>query len=184
MLALSKGLTVGTKPEIFILDVDGVMTDGKMYYTKNGKIMKIFGPDDHDALSLLAPHLFIQFVTGDHRGFEITHARIEKDMKKPLELVSTVKRIDWIRERWDPEKTIYMGDGIFDHYVFKKVGYAIATADADEYAKKTADFVTKRTGGQRAVAEASLHILEKFFTPYDPDKLPDKQIRLSGSWTV
>ena len=77
-----------------------------------------------------------------------------------------------------------MGDGIFDHYVFKAVGYAIATADADEYAKKTADFVTKRNSGERAVAEACLHILEKFFTPYDPGELPDKQIRLSGLWTA
>ena len=84
------------KPKIFILDVDGVMTDGKFYYSADGKIMKIFGSDDHDALSLLKPYIAIHFVTGDHRGFEITKARIVDDMIMRLDLVSTIKRIDWI----------------------------------------------------------------------------------------
>ena len=39
-------------------------------------------------------------------------------------------------------------------------------------AKKYADYVTTRHGGDRAVAEACLHILEKFFEPYNPDILP------------
>ena len=38
-------------PKYFILDVDGVFTDGKFLYTKDGKVMKIFGPEDNDALS-------------------------------------------------------------------------------------------------------------------------------------
>ena len=33
----------------FILDVDGVFTDGKFHYTENGKVMKIFGDADNDA---------------------------------------------------------------------------------------------------------------------------------------
>lgn len=172
------------QPKVFILDVDGVMTDGKFYYTSAGKVMKVFGADDNDALSLLAPSLDIHFVTGDHRGFDISKSRIVEDMKKPLDLVSTIKRIDWIRERWDPKDVIYMGDGIFDHYVFREVGYAIAPKNGDDYVKNIADFVTKRKGADRAVAEACLHILEKFFKPYEPNELPNKQIKLSGEWTV
>jgi 3-deoxy-D-manno-octulosonate 8-phosphate phosphatase (KDO 8-P phosphatase) len=167
-----------------ILDVDGVMNDGNMYYTKDGKVMKVFGPDDHDALSLLKPYLNIQFVSGDHRGFDISKARIVDDMKMPLELVSTIKRIDWIKERWNPSEVIYMGDGIFDHYVMKEVGYSIAPANADANCKKYADFVTERKGGDRAVSEACLHVLEKFFQPYDANQLPDKMIKLSGSWGI
>jgi 3-deoxy-D-manno-octulosonate 8-phosphate phosphatase (KDO 8-P phosphatase) len=170
------------KPNVFILDVDGVMTDGKLYYTTEGKVMKVFGPDDHDGLSLLKPHLEIYFVTGDHRGFEISKKRIVEDMKMPLELVSTIKRIDWIKKKWDPQTVIYMGDGIFDHYVFKDVGYSIAPANADLYALEKANYVTKRIGSERAVAEACLHVLEKFFGPYDPDGIVDKNIKLSGNW--
>lgn len=170
--------------KVLILDVDGVMTDGKFHYTSDGKVMKIFGSDDHDVLSLLKPYLTIHFVTGDHRGFDISKARIVDDMKMPLDLVSTIKRIDWIKERWNPKEVIYMGDGIFDHYVFKEVAYAIAPANGDEYTKSVANYVTKRSGGDRAVAEAGLHILEKFFQKYNPNELPDKQIKLSGEWAV
>ena len=162
-------------PKIFILDVDGVMTDGRFYYTEDGKVMKIFGSDDHDVLSMLKPFLDIHFVTGDHRGFDISKARIVEDMKMPLDLVSTIKRIDWIKERWNPQEVIYMGDGIFDHYVFKEVAYSIAPANGDIYTKSVANYVTKRKGGNRAVAEAGLHILENFFTAYNPNKLPNKR---------
>ena len=60
------------KFKVFILDVDGVMTTGQFIYTKNGKIAKIFGPDDHDALSLIKEFVEVRFVTGDKKGFEIS----------------------------------------------------------------------------------------------------------------
>jgi 3-deoxy-D-manno-octulosonate 8-phosphate phosphatase (KDO 8-P phosphatase) len=172
------------KPKVFILDVDGVMTDGQFHYSTDGKIIKIFGADDSDGLSLLKPYLEIQFVSGDHRGFEISKKRIVDDMKYQLDLVSTIKRIDWIKESWDPQTVIYMGDGLFDHYVFREVGYSIAPENADENAKKFANFITKRKGADRAVSEACLHILEHFFVPYDPNTLPDNQIKFSGEWTI
>ena len=55
-----------------IIDVDGVMTDGKFYYTNDGKVMKAFGADDHDALSILKNYMNIIFVTGDKKGFKIS----------------------------------------------------------------------------------------------------------------
>ena len=154
-------------PKIFVLDVDGVMTDGKFYYSSDGKIMKKFGPDDNDALSLLDPFLKVRFISGDKRGFSITKKRIKDDMKRKINLVSTIDRIKWIEKQYDPETVIYMGDGIFDNFVFEKVGYSIAPANADEFAKKTANYVTTRNGGDRAVAEAVLHVLEKFFIPFN-----------------
>ena len=62
--------------------------------------------------------------------------RIVDDMGYQLDLVSTVKRAKWIKEIHDPKKVIYMGDGIFDHYVMKEVGYSIAPRKADQNAKK------------------------------------------------
>ena len=59
-----------------------------------------------------------------------------------------------------------MGDGIFDGLVMKQVGYSISTADSDINAQKMSDYVTKRIGGKRAVAEACFHLMEKFFEPY------------------
>lgn len=169
------------KPKYFILDVDGVLTSGQFLYSVEGKVMKIFGPDDNDALSLLRPYLEICFVTGDNRGFPITQKRIVDDMKYPLHLVSTIRRIEWIAENHAMDEVIYMGDGIFDHYVFKKVGYSIAPSNADNLARKYANYVTTRSGGDRAVAEACLHILETFFEPYNPAELPNTKIKLSGA---
>lgn len=172
------------KPTVFVMDVDGVLTTGHFFYTADGKMMKIFGPDDNDGLSLLNPHLEIRFVTGDRKGFDITYKRVVDDMKYPLDLVSTVRRIEWIEERYPLDRVIYMGDGIFDHYVMNQVGYSIASANADKWAKQYASHVTERSGGDRAVAEACLHIMETFFTPFDPSELPNAQVKLSGEWTA
>ncbi|MDP1677933.1 MAG: HAD hydrolase family protein [Bacteroidota bacterium] len=172
------------KPQVFVLDVDGVLTTGQFFYTAKGKAMKVFGADDNDGLSLLKQYMSIHFVTGDKKGFPISKKRIVDDMKFPLDIVSTIRRAEWLSEKYDLQNVIYMGDGIFDHYVMKKVGYSIAPANADESAKKHANYVTARSGGERAVAEACLHILEKFFIPYNPDQLPEGQHKLSGEWAV
>lgn len=158
----------GFSPKHFILDVDGVLTDGQFHYTSKGKTTKIFGPDDNDALCLLKKHLDICLVTGDKRGFFLSKKRVVDDMGFPLYLVSTFERADWIKEKFDIKRTIYMGDGLFDVLVFDKVGYSIAPANAFYKTKEFADFITNSGGGNRAVAEACLHIMEKFFEPFDP----------------
>ena len=172
------------KPEVFILDVDGVMTDGRFYYSDKGKIFKVFSADDHDGLCLLKQYLKIIFVTGDKRGFNISKKRIVDDMGMELNLVSTTKRIDWFSNKYDLKKIIYMGDGIFDHYVMRNVMYSIAPSNSDCNAIKYANYVTKRAGGDRAVADASLHILEKFFIPFDPEKSLPSKLQASGTWAT
>jgi len=159
--------------KVFILDTDGVITTGQFFYTAEGKTMKVFGPDDNDALSLLKPYLETRFVTGDKKGYPISKKRISDDMKFQLDLVSTIHRVEWIKERYNLAEVIYMGDGIFDHYVMQRVGYSIAPANADKLTASQANYVTKRSGGDRAVAEACLHILEEFFEPYNPEAIPN-----------
>ena len=172
------------KPKLFLLDVDGVMTTGQFIYNKYGKVLKVFGPDDNDALSLLMKFIDIRFITGDRKGFDISKKRIVDDMKMKLDLVSTVKRIEWIKERYNPIDVVYMGDGIFDHYVMKEVGYSIAPSNADTLAKSNANYVTQRPGGERAVAEACLHLLNKFFEPYNPDNKPGAENKDRGEWGI
>ena len=145
----------------FIFDVDGVFTDGCFYYSDKGKILKMFGDADNDALSIVNKILNVEMVTGDKRGFSISKKRINTDMGYPLTLVSTYERLDWIKKKFNPEETIYMGDGIYDPLVFKGVGYSIAPANAFVNTKKYADYVTKSSGGHGAVAEAIIHVLEK-----------------------
>ncbi|MDP1844440.1 MAG: HAD hydrolase family protein [Sediminibacterium sp.] len=166
----------------FILDVDGVFTDGKFHYTTEGKVVKVFGDADNDALSLIKNRLHIEMITGDKRGFPISNKRIHIDMGFPLSLVSTFDRASWINERFDPKETIYMGDGIYDPLVFKEVGFSIAPANAFINTKKYANYITQSKGGEGAVAEAVIYILENIFMePFDilTMKLPEK----SGIWS-
>ncbi|AQL31351.1 phosphatase [Prochlorococcus sp. RSP50] len=160
------------------------MTSGDFFYSEEGKLLKVFGPDDHDALTLLKPYIDIRFITGDKKGFKISQKRIVEDMKFKLDLVSTVKRIDWIKDNYNCNDVIYMGDGIFDHYVMREVRYSIAPSNGDPFTKKSANFVTKRSGGDRSVAEACLHILEKFFKPYNPKNFPHNKVKFSGEWAI
>jgi 3-deoxy-D-manno-octulosonate 8-phosphate phosphatase (KDO 8-P phosphatase) len=144
-----------------ILDVDGVLTDGKFYYSKSGKMYKVFGPDDNDALKLLDQFFEIIFVSADHRGFEISKKRIVDDMKRPIFLVEGKKRIQWIKERYNPNEVIYIGDGIFDFLVFEEVGYSITPSNPSSLIISDANYVSKCIGSERFVADSVYHILKE-----------------------
>jgi 3-deoxy-D-manno-octulosonate 8-phosphate phosphatase (KDO 8-P phosphatase) len=169
-------------PKVFILDVDGVMTTGHFVYSRAGKVYKVFGPDDADGLALVRPHLEVRFLSGDKRGFGITSKRIKVDMGYPLDLVSTVRRLEWIDKRYPLARVIYMGDGLLDATVVQAVGYGICPANGSPVCKEAANFVTVRSGGDRAVAEACLHILERFYEPYDPSAA--LKAKTFGLWTA
>ncbi|MES9906585.1 MAG: hypothetical protein ABW168_28375 [Sedimenticola sp.] len=151
-------------PAAFVLDVDGVMTTGQFLYSEAGKSYKVFGPDDADGLALVRDLLTIHFVSSDKRGFPISYKRISEDMGYPLDLVGSAERADWIAERYPVDRTIYMGDGFFDQRVFSRVGYGIAPAASDPMAMASADYVCRRRAAERAVAEACVHIIKRFFS--------------------
>ena len=159
------------------------MNNCQVIYYNKGKIQKIFGPDVQDGLSLLSQFIEIRFVTGDRKGFDISKKRIVDDMNFKLNLVSTVKRLDWIKKNYSLKRVIYMGDGILDYLVMDKVFYSISPANGHEFAKKSADYITRCNGGERAVAEASLHIMKKFFEKFDQIK-GIKNKSFSGSWKL
>ena len=169
------------KPKLFLIDVDGVMTNGQFIYSKAGKVQKVFGPDDHDGLTLLNEFLEIRFITGDRKGFDISKRRIVNDMNFKLDLVSTVKRLEWVKKKYLLNEVIYMGDGILDYILMNEVFYSISPANAHEFAKKSSNYVTKCKGGERAVAEACLHIMKKFFKKFNHTH-SIKNKKFSGSW--
>ncbi|MCK4386465.1 MAG: HAD hydrolase family protein [Candidatus Pacebacteria bacterium] len=152
----------------FILDIDGVFTTGQFLYTANGKFAKVFGAHDNDGIKLIRKYLNIHTITADKRGFEITKKRIHNDMKLKFDIIPEKERLSWLKENFDLSKSVYMGDGIYDAEIFKHVAYSIAPNSAFYKAKEEANFVTRSNAGEGAVAEACLHIIDKFF------ELPDK----------
>ena len=55
----------------FVLDVDGVLTDGTFLYDENGKVLKSFGPHDSFMLNKIKDRLNIHFISADHRGLKL-----------------------------------------------------------------------------------------------------------------
>lgn len=144
--------------DVFVLDVDGVMTDGTFFYSEEGKLLKRFGPEDSDALKLLQPFLEIRFVTADSRGLGISKARITRDLGFPLDLVSSSERLLWMSNLAPLDKVAYMGDSFLDWPALASVGLSIVPSNGSEWARSVATFVTPSSGGAGAVAEACIFI--------------------------
>jgi|TARA_B100000767_G_scaffold255791_1_gene262292 3-deoxy-D-manno-octulosonate 8-phosphate phosphatase (KDO 8-P phosphatase) len=150
------------KPKYFILDVDGVITDGQMTYDKHGKKYKVFGQDDHDSLKIIKKHVMVYFVSGDKIGFKISKKRVE-DMGFKIKYLPVEIREKWLNENFGLKNCIYMGDGIFDHLIMKKAYYSIAPMGALNHVCQSANYVTKNKPAQRAVAEAVIHLLKAIY---------------------
>jgi 3-deoxy-D-manno-octulosonate 8-phosphate phosphatase (KDO 8-P phosphatase) len=146
---------------VFVMDIDGVLTDGSFLYDINGKAYKKFGPDDADALKLIKNDVVIKFVSADHRGFEISRKRIE-DMGYVLDFVKAKDRATWIQKNFPKNEwvQIYMGDSFVDIPVLKSVDIGIVPNNANNLAKDFATYVSPYNGGDRAVADAVFYILE------------------------
>ena len=108
-------------------------------------------------------YINICFITADKKGYAITKKRIVNDMGFKLYYVNVLGRAQWIDKKFNLKKTIYMGDSIFDSIALQKVAYGIAPKNADKYAKKSSKHITTASGGDRAVSEACVFILKKFF---------------------
>ena len=143
-----------------IFDVDGVFTDGKFFYSAEGKKYKQFGAHDSDGIKLLKKFgINVCAVSADHRGFKISDRRMS-DMGLQLILKSEKERFDWIKENFPKAQTCYMGDGHFDGDIFDIVNFSIAPINAVERTRAKASYVTDAKGGEGAVYEAALKVLE------------------------
>ncbi len=147
----------------FILDVDGVLTTGHFLYSMEGKAFKIFGPHDGDGLKKIKDKVNIKFISADKRGFPITEKRI-LDMGFTVDLVPEADRLNYFKEKYGFENTIFMGDGIFDAEILKLCKFGIAPINARKEAKAAAHFITESKSGEGAVCDACLEIEKRFFS--------------------
>jgi 3-deoxy-D-manno-octulosonate 8-phosphate phosphatase (KDO 8-P phosphatase) len=145
----------------FIMDVDGVLNDGMLYWGPDGKPFKAFGNYDHDGLKLLRNHIEIEFVSADENGWTITYNRITEHMGFPLTMVKEKDRLNWVLSKGDPSETVFMGDGPYDAKIFPHVGLSIAPSQAWRTAISNATYVTPREGGKGAVMDACVYIMDK-----------------------
>lgn len=112
-------------------------------------------------MKILKNDVEIEFCSADHRGFGISKARVE-DMGFKLSQVPIHERFDWINKRFpkDLYYQMYMGDSFVDAHILRSVDLGICPQNGDDYAKASADYITVRCGGDRAVAEAAFYIMQ------------------------
>jgi 3-deoxy-D-manno-octulosonate 8-phosphate phosphatase (KDO 8-P phosphatase) len=144
-----------------ITDVDGVLTDGKYFYTKDGKVMKQFGPHDSDGFKIIKSlDIKVRAISADHRGFEITKKRLD-DMGIELTLVSENDRLGWIKSNCNTKETIFVGDGLHDAAVMRVCGLSFAPANALKITKNAASHVTSCEGGNGVMLEVAIEIMKR-----------------------
>jgi len=147
---------------LIILDVDGVLTDGRLYYGDDGNEYKSFYSRDGHGLKMLQSHgLDIAILSGRssiataRRMAELNVCHVYLGVEDKLSVFATFLE----QQGLHTEQVAYVGDDIIDLPVMARVGLAIAVADADPFVKRHAHWQTPNPGGHGAVRDACELIL-------------------------
>ncbi len=151
--------------KLLVLDVDGVLTDGKLFINNDGMIFKSFDVKDGLGIKILQKiGIKIALITGAnhqatlhraiHLGIDECHLGI-KDKEKCLKKIQQ-------KFGFSKYQTAYIGDDLNDVVVKKNVSLFFAPSDASECTKKIADLCLTRKGGHGVVREVSEIILRKY----------------------
>lgn len=149
-------LAKSRKIKLLLLDVDGVLTDGRIILDNQGNELKAFHVRDGHGIKLAQrAGIVIGIITG--RKSEVVNIRarelgIQEVHQGAIEKIavyeSLIKKYDM-----QDEEVAYMGDDIVDLDIFKRAGFAVTVADADPAVKAHVDLITKAEGGRGAVRE-------------------------------
>jgi 3-deoxy-D-manno-octulosonate 8-phosphate phosphatase (KDO 8-P phosphatase) len=152
-------LSRARKIKLLLMDCDGVLTDGRLYFTENGEEMKVFHVRDGQGLAL--------WHKAGYRSGIITG----RDAKKILEARATELGMHYIKARSQdkardfedilqaakvtPEEVAYIGDDIGDICLMEKVGLPVGVADAVSEIFTYVIYITEKPGGFGAVREVT-----------------------------
>ncbi|MEQ8323579.1 MAG: HAD-IIIA family hydrolase [Vicingaceae bacterium] len=145
------------KIKLLVTDVDGVMTDGGMYFTSDGKEMKRFSARDGYAVKLckdagidygiISAGHSLELVLARARVLKVEHVYVGYEEK-------TVILEKWLSEmNLKAEEVAYIGDDLSDINVITKVGFSACPADASKAIKDKVDVVLTCNGGHGAIRE-------------------------------
>jgi 3-deoxy-D-manno-octulosonate 8-phosphate phosphatase (KDO 8-P phosphatase) len=156
-------LTKVWKVKLLILDVDGVLTDGRISIDDAGLETKFFDVKDGHGLKLLKRYgIDAVLLTGrrsqvvEHRAADLGITEVHQGVLNKAEALPGILE----GRQLTPQQTAYVGDDIVDIPLFRRVGLSIAVADAVAEARATADYVTDHRGGRGAVREVCELILK------------------------
>lgn len=146
-----------------IFDVDGVLTDGRLYYSDSGEEIKAFSTlDGHGIRMLMSSGVATAILTGrrsrvvahraENLGIQHVLQGIDDKRSAFLELVGSLGL--------GVEECGYMGDDVVDLPVLIRCGFAAATQEATEIVRKHAHFISTRPAGAGAARDVCEWIMK------------------------
>lgn len=149
-------------PKLIITDIDGVWTDGGMYYDQTGNELKKFNTSDSAGVWFCKKlNIPVGIITGEHT--EIVNRRAQK-LKIDYLYQGITDKLHVAKElcsilNISLNEVAYIGDDIGDIELLKHVGISCAPNNAPNYIKSIVDIVTEKRGGEGAFREFVEHIL-------------------------
>lgn len=142
--------------KLVITDVDGVLTDGGLYYTEEGLVMKKFNVKDGLATRRLREHGFeCGIISSD--GPELIQVRNIR-LKMDFVIAGIWDKLEKVKELCKErnitlENVAFLGDDINDHEIIKAVGFSACPKDAVSIIKESVDYICRRKGGDGVFRE-------------------------------
>ncbi|HKJ05446.1 MAG TPA: HAD-IIIA family hydrolase [Geopsychrobacteraceae bacterium] len=144
------------KIKLLLLDVDGVLTDGRITYDNLGNELKSFDVKDGHGLKLLQrAGIMVGIITGRQSdlvsrratelGIEILYQGALRKLDPYLEILDNLGLSD--------SQVAYVGDDLIDLPVLRRVGFSATVSDAHPDVLPLVDYVSQRSGGRGAVRE-------------------------------
>jgi 3-deoxy-D-manno-octulosonate 8-phosphate phosphatase (KDO 8-P phosphatase) len=156
-------LSRAAKVRLLIMDVDGVLTDGGLYYDRQGNIIKKFNVQDGLGIKLAqAAGLDMAVITGlsspavESRVRELGIGHYFHGFTNKLPIIEQLI----LDENISPEEMAYIGDDWVDAGPMLRVGLPMAVSNAQPEIKKIAAWISHAPGGRGAVREAIMFILK------------------------
>ncbi len=151
------------KIKLLLLDVDGVLTDGRIIYDSRGRDMKFF--DVHDGLGVyILRKAGIKTILITAKGSRSIRPRA-RDMKVEevfANITPKTRVLEKILRKYkvDTDEVCFVGDDLVDLCLMKRVGFSVAVFNAASEIKQAASYITVRSGGRGAVREVVELILK------------------------
>jgi len=148
---------------LVVLDVDGVLTDGRIIYTDAGEEIKCFHVrDGHGIRMLQQAGIEVALITGRHsqavaqraQNLQIRH--VFQGIRQKVAVLQALQTDLGI----SPAATAVVGDDLVDLGMMQQAGLAVAVADAPPEVRERAHWVTAQPGGRGAVRELAECILK------------------------
>lgn len=146
-----------SKFKLVILDVDGTMTDGGMYFTENGDQMKRYNAKDGLAIKRLVKEGIVFGIISHGRKLKVVQDRAELLGIQKVYVGGDAKLgilNDWLKElNITLAETVYVGDDLNDMDIIEAVGMSACPGDAVSKVKSKVDIILRKDGGQACIRE-------------------------------